>query len=85
MIICIIFFFFLGLTPIMSAAFVDNINLVQYLISHGAEADQTDYFGKNILFHASDPKFSELFPYLINKQDCNGKYTIIHFFTVFGF
>ena len=60
---------------------VNSLALIQELMSHGAEATDTDYAGWNMLHFTRDAEiFKQImkqFPSLINKGDCYGKYTII--------
>ena len=67
----------LGKTPILWAAFRDNLALIKELMSHGAEATDRDYNGWNMLHYTDNVEIIKQFPSLINKADCNGKYTII--------
>ena len=67
----------LGRTPILVAAIENNIKILQKLMSHGAEATDTDYRGLNMLHATTDAEIMKQFPSLINKGGCSGKYTII--------
>ena len=66
----------LGIIPILWAARWNKI-ILQKLMSHGAEATDTDYGGNNMLHYTDDAEIIKQFPSLINKASCNGKYTII--------
>ena len=61
----------------MSAAYKDNLTLIQELMSYGAEATDTNYAGRNMLHYTEDAEIMKQFPSLINKGSCDGKYTII--------
>ena len=67
----------LGWTPILWAAINDNFTLINKLMSHGAQATDTDYAGWSMLHLTNDAEIIKHFPSLINKASCNGKYTII--------
>ena len=66
-----------GKTPIFLAAWKEYLTIIKELMSHGAEATNTDYNGWNMLHSTENAEIMKQFPSLINKGDCNGKYTII--------